>query len=244
MTQQRYKRRSKRQRAGNDMMLSALSKAPFLGTIADAMIKNSQFGPLLKALKAAGLDTQKLTRQLIAKGNNFQQDPITATIELILQEQDQLACVFKNLSEDPGKIKALATAISVLFSDRDGSLESHVIQVLQALAANPAMIQNLLRNKTQFRAMLSQLFGSRASPPSIVQPMVQPITSTLATTNGHPQLPVLPMAGQGKRPPVSNSLAESNNYGYLHMPADQQMSCARNKCCCQSSCRCCQCSCL
>ncbi len=63
--------------------MSALSHAPFLGTIADSMIGQTQFGPLLQALKAAGLDTHRLTRQLIARGDSLMQDPISTAVELM-----------------------------------------------------------------------------------------------------------------------------------------------------------------
>lgn len=43
--------------------LPALSKAPLVGTFADAMIGNSQFGPLLKALKAAVKSQLRLSKK-------------------------------------------------------------------------------------------------------------------------------------------------------------------------------------
>lgn len=222
MGQQR-KHKSKRQ-VGGSMMFSALSKVPFLGTFTDVMVGNSEFGPLLKALKAAGLDTHRLTRQIIARGEDFERDPVSTTIELILQEQDQLVIVLRNLAEDPVRIVIVAAAISACFSDRDGSLASYITAALQALAANPERLHKLLQNMAQVRAWLAHLFGLgyqkiMASPNAYYQNAVSPniyYQNPAASPDAYYQETVVSPDEilPGVRP-VAATLAGTNGYAQL-----------------------------
>ena len=235
----RLKRKSKCLRVGGNMMMSALSKAPFLGTFTDTVVGNSQYGPLLKALKSVGFDTQRLIRQIVAKGADFQHDPVSAVVELILQNQDQLLFVLQNLAKDSSKFQLLAAAISTSFSDKSGTMTSYIMQTLQALAAKPEMLQSLCRNREQLKSSIAQLFRLQATPGNNFLP--KPVTQSIAGTSGYSQLPVLPMAGQAERSPASSTIASSNNYGYLHTPANQQQMCPQQSNCCPCACNCCQC---
>lgn len=139
--------------------MSSLSKAPFMGSVAETMIRQTQYGPLLGALKEAGLNTERIARQLIAKSNSFMQDPINGIVDFIIQEKDEVIVAMRNLAINPGLTARLSAAIAKCFSNaQSAQLEATISGTLNGLANNPTQLQRLLSNASELRSWLHSQF--------------------------------------------------------------------------------------
>lgn len=221
--------------------MSSLSKAPFMGSVAETMIRQTQYGPLLGALKEAGMNTERIARQLVAKANSFMQDPINTAVDFIIQEKDQVIIAIQNMAKNPRLTARLSAAIATCFSNSQSTqLEATISGTLNSLANNPTQLQRLLSNASELRSWLHSQFTIAPTtlatsnafqvPQRIPQQALMPNLSTLAASNSYMQTqPIMPLA-----PTAITTGTWQRNSNYVPEAQQSAMNSRPTNCC-----RCC-----